>query len=46
MNYEARDFGVKRNMRGDEAKQKCPEINLVQVPILREKANLSKYVSY
>jgi len=43
VNYEARAKGVSRNMRGDEARDKCPEIELVMVPINRDKANLSKY---
>ncbi len=43
VNYEARAFGVKRNMRGDEAKEKCPDIALVSVPEVREKADLTKY---
>lgn len=43
MNYEARDFGVTRHLRGNEAKQKCPEIVLVQVPEVRGKADLTKY---
>lgn len=30
-------------MRGDEAKEQCPEIALVKVPNIREKADLSKY---
>lgn len=30
-------------MRGDEAKEKCPEIELIKVPNIREKADLSKY---
>ncbi len=29
VNYEARAFGVTRNMRGQEAKEKCPDIKLV-----------------
>ncbi|KAL5703195.1 DNA-directed DNA polymerase [Ranunculus cassubicifolius] len=41
--YEARTFGVKRSMRGDEAKKVCPEINLVQVPVARGKADLNIY---
>ncbi|CAI9102870.1 OLC1v1001229C4 [Oldenlandia corymbosa var. corymbosa] len=36
--YEARKFGVKRSMRGDEAKEVCPQIHLVQVPVNREAA--------
>merc|ERR1719189_2129889 len=43
VNYEARAKGVSRNMRGAEAREKCPEIELVTVPVVREKANLSKY---
>lgn len=30
-------------MRGDEAKEQCPDIQLVKVPNVREKADLSKY---
>lgn len=44
VNYSARDQGVTRYMRGDEAKQKCPGIVLVKVPQLRGKADLTKYV--
>ncbi|XP_019182065.1 PREDICTED: DNA polymerase eta isoform X2 [Ipomoea nil] len=43
VSYEARKFGVKRSMRGDEAKQVCPEIQLVQVPVARGKADLNTY---
>ncbi|XP_069982500.1 DNA polymerase eta isoform X2 [Penaeus vannamei] len=43
VNYEARAFGVKRGMRGDEARGKCPDIQLVQVPVNRGKADLTKY---
>ncbi|CAH9080667.1 unnamed protein product [Cuscuta europaea] len=43
VSYEARKFGVKRSMRGDEAKQVCPEIQLVQVPVARDKADLNTY---
>ncbi|XP_070048102.1 DNA polymerase eta isoform X5 [Nicotiana tomentosiformis] len=43
VSYEARKFGVKRSMRGDEAKQVCPEIHLVQVPVARGKADLNSY---
>ena len=42
VSYEARDFGVTRQMRGDDAKAKCPDINLVPVPQVRGKADLSK----
>ncbi len=28
--YEARAHGVKRNMRGDDARKACPDIQLVQ----------------
>ena len=30
-------------MRGDDAKAKCPDIILVKVPEVREKADLQKY---
>lgn len=43
VSYEARDKGVTRNMRGDDAKQKCPNIQLVRVPLVRGKADLTKY---
>lgn len=43
VNYPARAQGVTRHMRGDEAKQQCPDIELVKVPNIREKADLSKY---
>lgn len=42
VNYEARDRGVTRHMRGDEAKKHCPEIQLVSVPAVRGKADLTK----
>ncbi|KAL5221825.1 hypothetical protein ABZP36_026538 [Zizania latifolia] len=45
VSYEARKFGVKRSMRGDEAKMVCPSINLVQVPVARDKADLNVYRS-
>ncbi|XP_044496961.1 DNA polymerase eta isoform X2 [Mangifera indica] len=43
ISYEARKYGVKRSMRGDEAKEACPHIELVQVPVARGKADLSTY---
>ncbi|KAF5957788.1 hypothetical protein HYC85_005013 [Camellia sinensis] len=43
VSYEARKYGVKRSMRGDEAKQVCPQIQLVQVPVAHGKADLSIY---
>lgn len=43
MNYEARAFGVKRGMRGDEAKKLCPEFNIFYVKEKRGKADLTKY---
>ncbi|XP_039489415.1 DNApol-eta [Drosophila santomea] len=43
VNYAARAKGVTRHMRGDEAKDLCPEIVLCQVPNIREKADTSKY---
>lgn len=41
--YEARQCGVKRNMRGDDAKRACPEIQLIQVPVAHGKADLTQY---
>ncbi|KAH7352836.1 hypothetical protein KP509_19G066100 [Ceratopteris richardii] len=41
--YEARQFGVTRNMRGDEAKKVCPNIELIQVPVAHGKADLTQY---
>lgn len=31
------------SMRGDEAKEVCPQIQLVQVPVARGKADLNTY---
>ncbi|KAJ0262689.1 DNA polymerase eta [Hirschfeldia incana] len=45
VSYEARGCGVKRSMRGEEAKAACPEIQLVQVPVARGKADLNTYRS-
>ncbi|CAM6116824.1 unnamed protein product [Calypogeia fissa] len=41
--YEARAAGVTRNMRGDDARKVCPEINLIQVPTHYGKADLTDY---
>jgi len=48
VSYEARAQGVKRdrNIMGDDAKAICPSIELVRVPELRGKADLTKYVKY
>ncbi|XP_044764234.1 DNApol-eta [Coccinella septempunctata] len=43
VNYLAREKGVTRQMRGDEAKEKCPNIQLPRVPQVRGKADLTKY---
>eukprot|EP00924_Labyrinthula_sp_SR-Ha-C_P002802 augustus_masked-scaffold_13-processed-gene-7.55-mRNA-1 protein AED:0.06 eAED:0.06 QI:0/-1/0/1/-1/1/1/0/494 len=43
LSYEAKAAGVKRSMKGDEAKKVCPGIELVTVPVKYEKADLSKY---
>ncbi|XP_076760670.1 DNA polymerase eta [Xylocopa sonorina] len=45
VNYEAREYGVTRHMRGQEAKEKCPDIILASVPCLRGKADTSRYRS-
>lgn len=44
MGYEARACGVTRQMRGDDAKEKCPEIHLARVPEVRGKADLTRLV--
>ncbi|VVC96623.1 unnamed protein product, partial [Leptidea sinapis] len=41
VNYVARAMGVTRHMRGDEAKEKCPEIQLPSVPCHRGKADIT-----
>lgn len=44
--WRKRCFGwVFRSMRGDEAKAVCPQIQLVQVPVARGKADLNLYRS-
>uniref|UniRef100_A0A0C9RHZ1 DNA polymerase eta n=1 Tax=Fopius arisanus TaxID=64838 RepID=A0A0C9RHZ1_9HYME len=45
VNYEARNFGVTRHMKGAEAKEKCPDIILVTVPPLRNKPDTGRYRS-
>jgi len=43
VSYEARAEGVKRGDRGLDAVQKCPQLNIVQVPVKRGKADLTMY---
>lgn len=43
VNYAARAEGVKRNLRGDEARKLCPDLQLVQVPTKHGKADLTIY---
>ncbi|GAB5369572.1 hypothetical protein AAMO2058_001416700 [Amorphochlora amoebiformis] len=43
VSYEARSFGITRSMRGEEAKKKCPEVNLVTVPVSNGKSDLQIY---
>lgn len=43
VSYEARAFGVTRNMWADDAKKLCPDLLLAQVRELHGKANLAKY---
>lgn len=43
VSYEARAFGVTRNMWADDAKKLCPDLLLAQVRETRGKANLTKY---
>ncbi|XP_043541514.1 DNA polymerase eta-like [Chiloscyllium plagiosum] len=43
VSYEARAYGVTRGMRGQEAKKKCPQLQLARIPEAHGKADLSKY---
>eukprot|EP01031_Cornospumella_fuschlensis_P027890 gene27890-33680_t len=43
VSYEARAQGVKRIMRGQDAKKVCPDMILVQVPTSNGKADLTIY---
>ena len=43
VSYEARAVGVKRIMRGNEAKAVCPDLIMIQVPTAHGKADLSIY---
>ncbi|KAM4835292.1 DNA polymerase eta isoform 1-T2 [Thomomys bottae] len=43
VSYEARAFGVTRNMWANDAKKLCPDLLLAQVRECRGKANLTKY---
>lgn len=40
---EARQQGVKRGMRGSDARKLCPTLQLVQVPTSNGKADLTSY---
>jgi nucleotidyltransferase/DNA polymerase involved in DNA repair len=40
VNYEARKFNIKRGMRGDQAKELCPEFHAFFVNNKRGKADL------
>eukprot|EP00775_Hariotina_reticulata_P004339 gene4339-4592_t len=41
--YEARAFGVNRNMMAQQAKKLCPQLSIVQVPVAHGKADLTIY---
>ena len=43
LSYEARAAGVKRGMRGDEARHACPAMQFVTVPTSHHKADLTIY---
>nr|XP_027193670.1 DNA polymerase eta-like [Dermatophagoides pteronyssinus] len=43
VNYEARAYGIKRGMMGDQAKKLCPELHIFRVPDENGKAKLDKY---
>ena len=46
VNYEARATGITRQMRGDEARERCSDCILYRVPEQRGKADLTKYFSF
>ena len=43
VNYEARAKGITKQIRGDDARELCPEVILYRVPELRGKADLTRY---
>ncbi|KAF7253237.1 DNA polymerase eta [Varanus komodoensis] len=43
VSYEARTFGVTRNMWANDAKKLCPDLLLARVPEAHGKADLTKY---
>ena len=43
VSYEAREFGVKRGLFGDDAKKLCPDCHLFRIPEKRGKADLERY---
>ena len=43
VSYEARAFGVKRQMRGKEARKTCRDLILIQVPVANNKSNINVY---
>ncbi|XP_037556980.1 DNA polymerase eta isoform X2 [Dermacentor silvarum] len=43
VNYEARAYGVKRGMRGEEAAKLAKDLHLFRVPEVRGKADLTRY---
>jgi len=45
VSYEARGRGVKRGMRGSEARSHCPELAVVQVPTAHGKSDMEVYRS-
>ena len=42
VNYQARQFNIKRGMRGEEAKKMCPNFHTFYVKQSRGKADLTK----
>ena len=42
VSYEAREFGVKRGLFGDDAKKLCPDCHLFRIPEKRGKADLER----
>ncbi|KAI3629974.1 hypothetical protein MIR68_011409 [Amoeboaphelidium protococcarum] len=43
VNYKARDFGINRHMRIQEAKEKCPDLQLVHVATFKKGESVYRY---
>lgn len=43
VSYESRAFGIKRSMRGDQARRLCPSVELITVPVKHGKSDMQIY---